>query len=170
MVGSRDLGDDVIPHPALRRVGRKLRCRHVEPDGACDLRHAGKRYEVLIRARFPAGPEPPVERSPRAAEAATDAVRERARSGDDRDDHGGSAVLRNLELEVVDVAHQPLVVIDELPVEEVQAGVERAWGSHQLPPLVASISGMAATAATRIRMKYAVPSRFVSREFTSSPM
>ena len=54
-----------------------------------------------------------------------------------------------LGAEVVDLAGEPAVLVDQLPVEQVQLRQEDAAGhGAQLPALVRTISGIVATATT----------------------
>src|SRR6266516_327072 len=61
-------------------------------------------------------------------EAAAKTPRQRARAGQDRGDVRRPAALRKAELQVVDLAGEPGVLVEELAVEQVQPRIEHASG------------------------------------------
>ena len=55
----------------------------------------------------------------------------------------------SVELEVVDLAAQAIVAVDELTVQELEPGMEDPTGGHHAPALVMIINGIVATDTTR---------------------
>ena len=105
------------------------------------------------------------------AEAAADPAAERPRAGQDGRHRRRAAVFGELQLQVVDLAGQPAVAVDQLPVQQVQSRVEGAAGhGAQLPALVRTIRGMVTTATTSSSRRYSDPRALVNRELTLSPM
>jgi hypothetical protein len=77
-----------------------------------------------------------------------------ARAGQDRRHQRRPAAGGELDLQVVDLAGEPPVAVDQLPVEQVQPGLQDAAGhGGQLPALVRTISGIVTTATTSSRSR-----------------
>src|SRR5215216_4349581 len=152
IAGSGQVADDVVAGPGLQPVGLQLRLGHAQVDGVVDPFDDGERdaggapVVALAQAvgdRLQPGPEP-----------ATDPAAERAGAGQDRGHLRWPAALGDLELQVVDLAGEPAVLVDQLPVEQVQPGFQDAAGhGGQLPALVRTINGIVATATTRSRSR-----------------
>src|SRR5215218_7543980 len=147
IVGSGQLPDDAVAGPGLQPVGLQLGLGDAEVDGAADLLDDGERdpggmvvvaVAQAVGDRLQPGPEPPPE--PAA---------ERPRPGQDGRHRRRAAAGGELQLEVVNLARQAAILVDQLPVEQVQSRVHGAAGHRdQLPALVRIINGIVATATT----------------------
>src|SRR5512132_492219 len=152
IAGSRQLADEVVAGPGLQPVGGQLGLGHAQLHRALDPLDdregdAGRPAVVAVAQavgdRLQPGPE-----------AAADAAAEGPGAGQDGRDQRRAAALGELELEVVDLAGEPAVAVDELAVEQVQPGFEDAAGhGGQLPALVRTINGIVTTATTRSRSR-----------------
>jgi hypothetical protein len=142
----------VVAGPDLQPVGGQLGLGHAQLDRAPDPFDDGEgdagRMPVVAVAqavghRLQPGPE-----------AAADPAAEGPGAGQDGRDQRRAAALGQLELEVVDLAGEPPVAVDQLAVEQVQPGFQDAAGhGGQLPALVRTIRGIVATATTRSRSR-----------------
>jgi hypothetical protein len=135
----------VAAHGAVARDGEVHRT--VEPVDVGDVQPPGAAAVGIGRLE---GDPPPVER---LAGPAADARQQRGWSGEDRGD--GQAATLVGELDVVDLAHEPPVDVDHLPVEEVERAVDRPFesvpdASRHCPILVQIIRGIAAADAAEI--------------------
>src|SRR3954466_998878 len=163
MAGPRDAPGDDVPCPFLEPIDpavtisevRQAMPRHREVHRAVDLSDevnvdtAGRRGGGGAQS-LPGGPDPP-------ADEPADAWAEDTRTGQQRD-HSGRTCLRDVDLQVVDVAHQGPLGVDDLSIQEPESGVvgshagRLAWNAIprvcHWPAFVISISGSAATAAT----------------------
>ncbi|MCU1393162.1 MAG: hypothetical protein JWM34_1590 [Ilumatobacteraceae bacterium] len=74
-----------------------------------------------------------------------------------------SPVSRAGDLDVVDVAAQNPVAIDQLAIEEIERRVQDAGRLGHDPPLVMIISGMVATATTTSTTRYTEAMPFAKR-------
>src|SRR5215212_11532357 len=169
IAGSGEVADEVVAGPGLEPVGLQLGLGDAQVDGAPDpLDHAegdagGAAVVAVAEAvgdRLQPGPS-----------AAADPAAERSRAGQDGRDHRLAAALGHLQLEVVDLAGQAAVGVDQLAVQQVQPGFQDAAAhGRQLPALVRIIRGMVATATTSRSSRYTDPRALVKRELTLSPM
>src|SRR5829696_10390400 len=147
MPGSRQPADDVVAGPGLQSVGLQLGLGHAQGDRAGDLLYDRKGNA----SRPPCIPLPQAVggRLQPAAELATEPAAEGPRASEDRRHHRRPTAVRELELEVVDLAGVLTVLVDQLPVEQLQPGLQ-APSSHrgQLPTLVSTSNGIVTTATT----------------------
>ena len=123
MLGSGKAADDVVADPPLEGpavedvgVGR-------DADRAPDLAHhrhrdAGGAVEGRV--------QPPVQLCQPTRDDAADPAGEHVGPVEQRHHRGQAAVVGDLELDVVDVAAQPAVAVDDLVVEQLPAAVELA--------------------------------------------
>ena len=115
--------------------------------------------------------EPVGDRFQPDPEAATDPPAQRPRPGQNRRHRRRAAAGGELQLEVVDLAGEPAVLVDQLAVQQVQSRLQDAAGhGGQLPALVKTINGIVATATTTSTSRYSDPRALVNRELTLSPM
>jgi hypothetical protein len=151
MAASRDAGDDLVSDPALHPVGVEAVAADAELDDHADVSNV-----------LPWDPDQPGRRRP-AAEDPGAQHRTGEQGGDDR----GRGSLRyfsfrvgSAEFEVVHCGDGDAVVIQCLPVQQVELGVQgasrrrrnrgqRTVGLHDPAP-VTIIRGMAAREATRM--------------------
>src|SRR5829696_2549124 len=147
MPGPRQPADDVVAGPGLESVGLQLGLGHAQGDRAGDLVYDGK-GNASRPPRIPL-PQAVGGRLQPAAEPATEPAAEGTGAGEDRRHHRRPTVVRELKLEVVDLAGVPAVLVDQLPVEQLQPGLEDP-SSHrgQLPTLVSTSNGIVTTATT----------------------
>src|SRR5215213_4802717 len=169
MAGSRQVADEVVAGPGLELVGLQLGLGHAQVDGALDpLDHA---EGDAGGAPVVAAPEAVGDRLQPRPGAAADPAAERPRAGQDGRHHRRAAAPGDLQLEVVDLAGQAAVGVDQLAVQQVQPGFQDAAAhGRQLPALVRTIRGIVATATTSRSSRYSEPSALENREFTLSPM
>src|SRR3954466_4746046 len=111
------------------------------------------------------------------ADQAAEPAGERARSGQQGDDHGrlAGARFRLADQQVVGLAAVALLGVDQLAVEQVERGVDDPGTGdgtrrHQAPALVMIINGMVAAATTMMSTRYTEAMAFMKRPFTRSPM
>ncbi len=97
--------------------------------------------------------DPSIERGPPPAQSATETFGKNSGAAEQGGDHRELAVLVvgpiswKGDFDVVDIAGELPVTVDELAIEKLKGGVDDSC-VHYAPALVANISGMAATAAT----------------------
>ena len=145
MACSRDLVDDDVAHPSLAAVPVELVPISSELDRGSDLDH---QPEVDPR-RLTIAPlgEPTFDRGQPRAEVAADVTGQRTEPGEDRVDAAERVgFVRKLELEIVDLARELPVAIDQLAVEQFEHRPHLTThaplrGGHD-PAFVAIISGM----------------------------
>src|SRR5215208_8392803 len=147
MPGSRQPADDVVAGPGLQSVGLQLGLGHAQGDRAGDLLYDRKgnasRPPLILLPQAVGGRLQP------GAELATEPAAEGAGAGEDRRHHRRPTAVRELQLKVVDLAGVLAVLVDQLPVEQLQPGLEDPSGHRgQLPALVSTSNGIVATATT----------------------
>src|SRR4029453_15289206 len=134
IAGPRQPADEMVARPGLQPVGLQLRPGHAQlhraPDPLDDPEGDAGRAPGVAVAQAVGDPLQP------GPEAAPDPAAEGAGAGQDGGHQRRAAAVGDGELEVVDLAGQPPVAVDELAVEQVQPGFEDAAGhGGQLPPL-----------------------------------
>src|SRR6266545_4570199 len=120
IAGSWQPADEVVAGPRLQPVGLQLRLGDAQVHGAADP--LDDREGDASRAAVVALAQAVGDRLQPGAEATTDALAERARPGQDRGHQRRAAAVGDLQLEIVDLAGEPTVLVDQLPVEQVQPG------------------------------------------------
>src|SRR5215217_498175 len=147
MPGSRQSADDVVAGPGLQPVGLQFGLGHAEGDRAGDLLY-DRKGNASRPARIPL-PQAVGGRLQPGAELATEPAAEGTGAGEDRHHYRRPTAVRELQLEVVDLADVLAVPVDQLPVQQLQPGLEDP-SSHrgQLPTLVSISNGIVATATT----------------------
>src|SRR3954454_16286753 len=162
----RDRLDHVFSHPVLERGDPEFVARAVDHDRAADLgdpfERDPPRLGVTAHREAPPhchhpGAEPPGQ--PRA---------QRLRAHQESGDVPRAAAALG-ELDVVDVADQPAVLVDHLVVEQPEVQVE-GFGCHHCPAAVISMSGIAATDATTTTIRKIVPRTLATGPLTRRPM
>src|SRR5215211_4658280 len=147
IAGSGQVADEVVAGPGLQPVGLQLGLGHAQVDGALDPLDDGE--GDAGRAVLVAVAEAVGDRLQPGPEAAAEPAAEGPRAGQDGRHHRRAAAGGDLQLEVVDLAGQPAVGVDQLAVEQVEPGFQDAAAhGRQLPALVRTIRGMVATATT----------------------
>src|SRR5829696_1948102 len=140
MPGPRQPADDVVAGPGLQSVGLQLGLGHAQGDRAGDLLYDRKGNA----SRPPCIPLPQAVggRLQPAAELATEPAAEGPRASEDRRHHRRPTAVRELELEVVDLAGVLTVLVDQLPVQQLQPGLDDP-SSHRVsfPPWSAPATG-----------------------------
>jgi hypothetical protein len=149
MARSGDLADDDVTRPTLRPIGVELLPIGVQLDGRTHLAHQcdvdARRHAIALHRQSALGS---CESSTRAS---TDVAGERAEPTADRGDpRQGAGFVVDDELDVVDLADEATLAIDELTIEELQDGPDtpaRGGGfAAHAPAFVAIINGIVASA------------------------
>ena len=178
MAGSRDLVDDHVAHPTFApvRVEVLARRRRARWPTRSRSRWRCRRARAAGRDARRAVVRPPPARRRRRLRCGSRARPRPARSAVTRGRRVGFVV--DLELDVVDLADQPPVAVDELAVEQLEHGpaspvrrqVRGVRASLMIPP-----SSRSSTGSSRARRRRGAPCRtiaivFFTGPFTLSPM
>jgi hypothetical protein len=152
MAAAWNVTDDVVSCPSFERERGHVLAVHGEGDVVSDVGDVRERDTHGIAAAR-GGDRPGGTPEPQSDSSVSGPRHERARPAQDGGDVEAAEFVGLGDLQVVDLAAQPIGPIDELTVQQLQAGVEHASGGHHAPPLVMMISGIVATEITSSRHK-----------------
>jgi hypothetical protein len=149
MARSGDPADDDVARPTLRPVAVELLSVGVELDGRPHLAHQrdvdARRHAIALQSQSVLGSCEGSTRAP--ADVAGERAESTAERGDPRQ---GVGVVVDDELDVVDLADEATVAVDELTIEELEDSPDapaRGGGfPAHAPAFVAIINGIVASA------------------------
>src|SRR4051812_42069708 len=161
---SRDPSDEVVARPVLEPRQLQVVLGHGQTDRGGDLLDHAE--GDAGRTWLGEGVEPAVHRLEPLAHAAPQPTGQRARAGQDGGHHRRPVLvaLGHGQLQVVDLARQSSVAVEDLPVEQAQTRVQASpWAHDYCPALVTIIKGMAAADATRTMIRKIDPKALANR-------